>query len=101
MAEGDGGGMLKGLDALQGLFSGVFLTENAPDLDTLPRLEEVQVAYMMCILVRTEFNLRHAAEILDVSRSTLYLRVKKYGITIDPDRPKKSRPRKVRKKLVA
>jgi transcriptional regulator with PAS, ATPase and Fis domain len=65
-----------------------YLQEYHDSLDKIPfiereelsTLEDLEKDYIIHILKHTENNLRRAAKILDISRTTLYAKLKKYGI---------------------
>ncbi len=65
-----------------------YLQEYYDSLDRIPfiereelsTLEDLEKDYIIHILKLTENNLRKAAKILDISRTTLYSKLKKYGI---------------------
>ncbi len=65
-----------------------YLQEYYDSLDRIPfierkelsTLEDLEKDYIIHILKRTENNLRKAAKILDISRTTLYSKLKKYSI---------------------
>ena len=65
-----------------------YLQEYYDSLDKIPfierkelsTLEDLEKDYIIHILKLTENNMRKAAKILDISRTTLYSKLKKYGI---------------------
>jgi DNA-binding NtrC family response regulator len=48
--------------------------------EVLSTLEDLEKDYIIHIMKMTEYNIRKAAKILDISRTTLYSKLKKYGI---------------------
>jgi DNA-binding NtrC family response regulator len=65
-----------------------YLREFYDSLDKIPHIEreelstlgELEKDYIIHVMKLTENNLRKAAKILDISRTTLYSKLKKYGI---------------------
>lgn len=65
-----------------------YLREFYDSLDQIPfiekeklsTLEDLEKDYIIHVMKLTENNLRKAAQILDISRTTLYAKLKKYGI---------------------
>lgn len=49
----------------------------------LASLDELEKEYIIYILNKTNFNLRKTAQILSISRTTLYHKIKKYNITLN------------------
>ncbi len=53
---------------------------SAPDNLTEATLEAVEKRHIAAVLERTQFNITHAARILDIDRVTLYNKIKKYHL---------------------
>ena len=54
-------------------------------LSELETLEEVEKNYIARVLAETDYNKNVAAKILDLPRTTLWRKLKKYGLTEKPD----------------
>ena len=57
------------------------LTRFAAGTEKLASLDEVEKDYIRHVLSAMKFNLKKAAGVLDISRTTLYNKMEKYGIT--------------------
>jgi DNA-binding NtrC family response regulator len=55
-----------------------------PDRDNLSTLDDLEKEYIGYLLKRTDFNLQRAAKILNISRTTLYNKMGKYGLVRGP-----------------
>jgi len=47
----------------------------------LPRLDQVERLYIEFVLAETRFNLSRASRILAIDRTTLYNKLRRYGLT--------------------
>lgn len=47
----------------------------------LPRLDQVERLYIEFVLAETKFNLSRASRILAIDRTTLYNKLRRYGLT--------------------
>ncbi|MFZ5926137.1 MAG: sigma-54-dependent transcriptional regulator [Acidobacteriota bacterium] len=56
------------------------LHPSAPILSTGQRLEDIEKAHIERVLAETRWNLSRAARILDIDRTTLYNKIRKYGL---------------------
>lgn len=54
--------------------------EEGADPGCLPTLESLKKDYIHYLLGRTDFNISQAAEILKISRSSLYNKIQRYGL---------------------
>jgi DNA-binding NtrC family response regulator len=64
------------------------LRVGAPSAPLVPLLEHER-RHIEAVLGETNFNMRRAASILGIARSTLYARVQKYGIAVRDEREPK------------
>jgi DNA-binding NtrC family response regulator len=62
----------------------------------MPSLAEVEAEHIRKVLEMTESNIRQTAEILGISRSTLYAKLRKAGVEIPELRKSKGRWRRKR-----
>lgn len=65
-----------------------------PDRDNLSTLDDLEKEYIGYLLKQTDFNLKRAAKILNISRTTLYNKMGKYGLVRGPRTKKGIRPDK-------
>ncbi len=56
------------------------LHPSAPMISTGQRLEDIEKAHIERVLAETRWNLSKAARILDIDRTTLYNKIRKYGL---------------------
>jgi len=56
------------------------LHPSAPAISTGQRLEDIEKAHIERVLAETRWNLSKAARILDIDRTTLYNKIRKYGL---------------------
>ena len=61
------------------------------DKENLSTLDDLEKEYIAYLLKLTRFNLKRTAKILNISRTTLYNKMGRYGLVREP-RPKKGRP---------
>ena len=59
------------------------MTQRDSTSEMLPNLEESERETILRALKATDFNKSHAASLLSISRSTLYEKIRKYGIAAD------------------
>jgi DNA-binding NtrC family response regulator len=50
----------------------------------IPSLEEIERRHIELVLAETRFNMSRAARILEIDRTTLYNKLKKYGFRRNP-----------------
>jgi two-component system response regulator AtoC len=56
--------------------------KNIGDLSTIPSLQEVEKEHILRVLLRTNWHLAKTSDSLQISRSTLWRKIKEYGIVI-------------------
>jgi DNA-binding NtrC family response regulator len=59
------------------------------DRDNLSTLEDLEKEYIAYLLKLTAFNLKRTAKVLNISRTTLYNKMAKYGLVREPRPPSK------------
>ncbi|MBM9536607.1 sigma 54-interacting transcriptional regulator [Desulfobulbus alkaliphilus] len=61
-----------------------FATSASPRLDMFPTLDDVEEKHIRFALRQTAGNISDAAALVGIARSTLYQKIKKYNILLDP-----------------
>ncbi|MCX6561427.1 MAG: sigma-54 dependent transcriptional regulator [Candidatus Aminicenantes bacterium] len=62
------------------------------DRDNLSTLDDLEKEYIAYLLKLTAFNLKRTAKVLNISRTTLYNKMAKYGLVREPRPPSKRKP---------